>query len=162
MQSLIFRFLKIRVTSQSLEWTAVGSDGLAWIGLVLLGMLEFWDLNIILIHILEYIPFLAYCHYFEKIKVGLWDCLPVCIPHQLLNAWTNLYEICYVMAPESISTAAYFINPWHQTLCVSLLGNSSLNVCAATNRRNNKIVGRIVFYVSKESLWVCLCIPCHC
>jgi hypothetical protein len=43
---------------------------------------------------------------------------------------------------------------------VSLLGNGSVD----TNTRNNrKFVGSIVFYtirvVSKESLWVCLCIP---
>jgi hypothetical protein len=44
-------------------------------------------------------------------------CVCVFIPHQLLNASTNLYETCmYDMAPEPVSKA-YFLNSSHQSLC---------------------------------------------
>jgi hypothetical protein len=58
--------------------------------------------------------------YFEKNIVGLWDNHAVCVtayrphPNQLLNAWTNP---CETMAPELIS-AACFINPSHQSVCL--------------------------------------------
>jgi hypothetical protein len=62
----------------------------------------------------------------------------------------------------------YFINPSHQSVCLymqpPIIAEKRLgkHVPAATNTRNNKIIiRRIVFYaarvVSKESLWVCLC-----
>jgi hypothetical protein len=71
-------------------------------------------------------------------------------PCQLLNAWTNLYETWYVtMAPETIS-AAYFINPSHQSMCLyvyplSLLGNGSVKLYRGKEYtcRNRSIVGLI-------------------
>jgi hypothetical protein len=56
----------------------------------------------------------------------------------------------YIMTSETISTV-YFINPCHQSVCVSLLsflGNGSVKNCRcneykSNNRRN---VGRVVFY----------------
>jgi hypothetical protein len=65
----------------------------------------------------------------------------------------------HVMAPELISTA-YFINPSHQSVCLYVYPSTfarqglSKNVTAATNTRNNRIFGRIIFcvvHISKES-----------
>jgi hypothetical protein len=87
----------------------------------------------------------------------------------------------YIMATEPISTA-YFINASRQSVsvCISLLslqGNGSFKssppfgarqrlgkqVPSATNIRNNRIVGPVLFYavrvLSKESVWVSLCLP---
>jgi hypothetical protein len=78
----------------------------------------------------------------------------------------------YIMASEPISTA-YFINPSHQSVCLyvypPIVARQRLgrHVPVAVNTLNNRrIVGGVVFYaarvVSKESLWVCLCIPLSC
>jgi hypothetical protein len=76
----------------------------------------------------------------------------------------------YIMAPELISTP-YFINPSYQSVCLHVvpiivarhrLGKKKnafvatqrlrKNVTAATNTRNNRIIGRVVFYaVGAES-----------
>jgi hypothetical protein len=60
--------------------------------------------------------------------------------------------IC-IIAPEPISTA-YFVNASHQSVCLC---------CGNEYTRNNRIIGRVIFcavrVVSKESLWVRLCIP---
>jgi hypothetical protein len=84
--------------------------------------------------------FFAYFPYFEeKIKVGLWDHLPVCVSvsllsaPKLLNAWTDLYETWYVhiMESEPINGVLHESLP---SVCVSvcvsflsLLGNGSVN-----------------------------------
>jgi hypothetical protein len=69
----------------------------------------------------------------------------------------------YIMVPEPISTA-YSINPSNQSVCLYvyprllMLGNGSLHMFP----RQRRIVGHVVLYavrvVSKESLWVSLCI----
>jgi hypothetical protein len=84
------------------------------------------------------ISFLAYLHYFEKIKVGLWDrlavcafaCVCVCPPEQRLNAWTNLYKTWYVYH----DTWSHLNGLRHKSLpsvCgsvwISLLDNGSVN-----------------------------------
>jgi hypothetical protein len=67
----------------------------------------------------------------------------------------------YIMAPEPISTA-HFIKLSHQSVCLYVyplpkvaMQRFGKHVSAATNTRNNRIVGRIVFCsvhaVSKES-----------
>jgi hypothetical protein len=69
----------------------------------------------------------------------------------------------YIMALEPIS-AAHFINPFHQSACLSrIVARQRLgkHVPTATNIRNNSRIGRyIVFYtlyvVSKESRRVVL------
>jgi hypothetical protein len=87
-----------------------------------------------------------------------------------------------IMALEPISTA-YLKNPSHQSVFVrisfeSLQGNASVKfippfgtrqrlgkeIPVATNSHNNRrTVQSVIFYavrvLSKESLWVCLCIP---
>jgi hypothetical protein len=87
----------------------------------------------------------------------------------------------YIMETEPISTA-YFINPSHQSVCLcvypSIAARQQLVKCippsgakqrlgkhvpTVTNTRNNRgAVGGVTFYavrvLSKESLWVCLCI----
>jgi hypothetical protein len=84
----------------------------------------------------------------------------------------------YIMPTDPISTV-YFINSSHQSVCLymSLQGNGSVkfippfnvrqrlgkHVPRATNSHNGKrIVGRLTFYtvrvLTKESLWVSLCI----
>jgi hypothetical protein len=103
-------------------------------------------------------------------KVGLCEHLAVCVyvyppPHQLLNGWTNLYEIWYVCNGTWAHLSGYFINPSHQSVCLyvyplnvarQLLGK---DIAAANEytRNNRVIVGRVVSYgacvirVSKES-----------
>jgi hypothetical protein len=74
----------------------------------------------------------------------------------------------YIMAPEPISTA-YFVNPSRQFICMFIppffarqrLGK---HVPAAKSTRNNRsdvwcVILCAVRILSKESLWVCLCIP---
>jgi hypothetical protein len=68
----------------------------------------------------------------------------------------------YVIAPEPISTANY-INPSHQSVCLNAYVATQrlgINVTAATNTHNRRIVGCIVFYavrvVSKDSGWFIL------
>jgi hypothetical protein len=75
---------------------------------------------------------LAYFLHFEKIKLGFWDNILVClyIPH-LLNTLINHYKTCItLMVPEPLA-AAYSINPFHQSTYLyprlSLLGNCSAN-----------------------------------
>jgi hypothetical protein len=72
----------------------------------------------------------------------------------------------HTMALEPVSTA-YFINPSHQFVCLYMylvrqpLGK---HVPLATNARNNKNVGRVVFYevrvLSEESM--CVCVAPYC
>jgi hypothetical protein len=73
-----------------------------------------------------------------------------------------------IMASELISTA-YFINPSHQFVCLHMypliVARQQLGkrFRATTNtRKNRRTVGRVVYctvrVVSKESLWVSLCI----
>jgi hypothetical protein len=71
----------------------------------------------------------------------------------------------HTMAPEPLSTA-YFINPISLCACICIppivtRQRLSKHFPAATNTHNRRI-GRVVFcavrVVSKESLWVCLCI----
>jgi hypothetical protein len=113
------------------------------------------------------------------------SCLCVCVsPYQLLNAWTYLPETWYVY----YGNWSHLNGVLHKSLpsicmyaCVSLMslqGNGSVNcispfgakqrlgkhVPTATNTRNDKrIVRRFIFYtvrvLTKESLWVFLCIP---
>jgi hypothetical protein len=75
----------------------------------------------------------------------------------------------YITATEPISTI-HFINLSLQSVCmhVYLLNVArqrlGKHIPAATNTRNNRrIVEGVVFYtvhdVSKDSLWVCLCVP---
>jgi hypothetical protein len=55
-------------------------------------------------------PFLAYFTYFEKIKVGLWDHLAVCV---FVNPPTiNFWMPEPTIAPEPVWTA-YFVNVSH-------------------------------------------------
>jgi hypothetical protein len=115
-------------------------------------------------------------------------CSCVCIPpppsHYLLNAWTKLYETWYVYHGNWAHVSGIlhkFLPSVFVSVYVSLLplqGNDSVRfipsfgarqqlgkqVPAATNTsNNNNIAGRLIFYavrvLSKESLWVCLCIP---
>jgi hypothetical protein len=90
----------------------------------------------------------------------------LCVPHQLLNAWTNLYKTWYVYH----GTWVHFSGILHKSLlpvCVSACVSPHpivarqlfcRHVYAATNTRNNRInVGRVVFYyevrvVLKESV----------
>jgi hypothetical protein len=87
----------------------------------------------------------------------------VCLcPYKLLNGLTNLYQTWYVIKElEPISTA-YFINPFHESLCLYMcppivaMQRLSKHVTAATTTRNKVIVvGGSFFYevhvVSKES-----------
>jgi hypothetical protein len=109
--------------------------------------------------------------------------IPLC---QLLNAWTSLYETWYIRVYHGNWT--HLSGVLHKSLpsvyvsaCVSLLlllGNDSVkcippfgarqrlgkHVPTATNTSNDKrTVGRFIFYMvrvlTRESLWVCLCIP---
>jgi hypothetical protein len=74
----------------------------------------------------------------------------------------------YIMAPEPISTS-YFINPFRLCVCMCITPSAARqrlgkHVLEATNTCNNrKVVDHVVFCVvrvaSKDSLWVCLCIP---
>jgi hypothetical protein len=75
----------------------------------------------------------------------------------------------YIRTPEPISTA-YFINPSHQSVCLYVYPPIvARQTTWYTRSRGNeyikqrRIVRRVVFcgvhVVSKESLWVCLCIP---
>jgi hypothetical protein len=111
-------------------------------------------------------------------------CLCIPPPHLVLNTWTNLYEIWYVFH----GTSAHLNGVLHKSrpsvsvsACVFLLsslGNGSVkctppfcsrqqlgkHVPAAKNTNNKRrIIGRVIFCVvrvlSKESLWVCQCIP---
>jgi hypothetical protein len=88
-------------------------------------------------------------------------CIPLC---QLLNAWTNFSGTCYVYH----GTCACLTGVLHKTLrsaCVSVARQPlGRHVPAATNTSNNRrIVEGVVLctarLVSKENLWVCLCIP---
>jgi hypothetical protein len=132
-----------------------------------------------------YMPFLAYS---PKVGLYDLHpvCVSVYPPYKLLNAWTNLYEIWNVRLYHD--TWAHLSGVLHKSLpsvcvsvCVSLLllqGSGSVkcippydarkrlgkHVPAATNTRNNRrIVGCVISYavrvLSKESLWVSLCIP---
>jgi hypothetical protein len=73
------------------------------------------------------------------------------------------------MASEPISTA-YFINSSHQSVFICVFPRIVVrqrlgrHVPVTKNTRNNiRVVGGVVSYkvrvISKESLWVCLCIP---
>jgi hypothetical protein len=88
---------------------------------------------------------------------------------QLLNVWTNLYETRYVL-----DTWAHLNGGLHKSLpsvCVSVCVSHPIvarqqigkHFPTAKNTRNNRSVGRVVFYavrvVIKESLWACLCNP---
>lgn len=71
----------------------------------------------------------------------------VCVfSHQLLNVWTNLYEI----------SAAYFTNPSRQSVCICvppIVARQKLgrHVSVATDTRNNRRnIGDVVF-----------CCPCQ-
>jgi hypothetical protein len=89
---------------------------------------------------------------------------------QVLNSWTNLYVTWYVyiMVQEPISTA-YLINPSHQSVCLHVylpvVARQRLekHVPTATNASNDRELLDSPFsafpVVSKENLWVCLCIP---
>jgi hypothetical protein len=108
-------------------------------------------------------------------------------PHQLLNAWTNLFETRYVRVGIYHGTWAHLNGILHKSLpsvCVSvyvslllLQGNGSVkcirligamqrlgkHIPEATNTYNNRrIIGLVIFYVVSllwnETLWVCLCI----
>jgi hypothetical protein len=110
----------------------------------------------------------------------------LCFP--LVNLWMpkTWYIYIYIYISWHLSPSQCFINPSHQSvcLCVFLLllqGNGSVkcippfgarqrlgkHIPAEMNKRNTRgIVGRVIFYavrfLSKESLWVCLCIPHRC
>jgi hypothetical protein len=114
---------------------------------------------------------LAYFPYSEEIKVGWCNHYAVCVslflpppPPQLLNGEPIFMElgIC-IMAPESIS-AAYFINPSHQSVSIcmpplSFLGNGSVKTLP--RQRYNRRVFRDE--VSKESRRLVVCgTSCHC
>jgi hypothetical protein len=69
------------------------------------------------------------------------------------------------MSSDPISTA-YLVNASHQSVCLYVnIARQRLgkDVTAATNTHNSRISGRIILsavrVVSKESLWVRLCIP---
>jgi hypothetical protein len=88
-------------------------------------------------YLLRWIDPLAYFHYFEKIKVGLWDHHPACVcvfvyppPHQILEGSTNRYLTWYVYH----GTYAHLDGVFHKSLpsicvtcmCVLRLGNCSV------------------------------------
>jgi hypothetical protein len=88
--------------------------------------------------------------------------LSVCPPIKFRMAEPFFMKLgTYIMAPELIS-AAYFINPSHQSVCLYMYPTIAarqrlrINVNAATNThaKLGKIVGRVVFYavrlISKE------------
>jgi hypothetical protein len=101
-------------------------------------------------------------------------CVLMCVPPPPINFWMPepvLMKLgVYIMAPESISTAYFIINP-SISLCVCMrilpiIARQQLgkHIPTATNTLNNRIiVGCTVFcavcIISKESLWECLCIP---
>jgi hypothetical protein len=100
----------------------------------------------------------SYFPYFGKMKKGLCDLHAVCVSllsaFEYLNQYLCNFVCTYIMAPEPFPTA-YFINPSHQSVCVSppsFLGNSSIN--AFPRKRN--IVGCVGFFavrvVSEEPL----------
>jgi hypothetical protein len=71
------------------------------------------------------------------------------------------------MAHDPISKA-YFINPSHQSACLYVYPSyrcyaTAWYTCSRGNEYSKRrTVGHVVFYavnVSKESLWICLCIP---
>jgi hypothetical protein len=73
----------------------------------------------------------------------------------------------YIMAPEPISTA-YFIDASHQSVRLYVYADGNVSVKTLPRQRihthaSRIIVGRVLFcavrVVSKESLWICLCIP---
>jgi hypothetical protein len=90
------------------------------------------------------------------------SCLYVCNPHPPITFGMKLGT--YIMAAESIS-AAYFVNPSHQSVCLSFLpleGNGSVKCISLFGARQQ--LGKHVPATKntrnkKESLWVCLCIP---
>jgi hypothetical protein len=85
---------------------------------------------------------------------------PSCLcvsPYQLLNGLTSLYETWYVyMATEPVS-AACFINPSHQSVCLSLI--SLLRSGSAVIRSLLSLLGkRLGKHVTVEELFVaCVC-----
>jgi hypothetical protein len=109
---------------------------------------------------------------------------PSCLHIPPINFWMPetifMGHGMYSVATEPTSTA-YFINPTHQSVCLyvylSYRCKASLqyippfgvwqqfvkHVPAAMNTHNRRIVRHTIFYVvhvlTKESLWVCLCIP---
>jgi hypothetical protein len=110
----------------------------------------------------------------NKIKIGLWNHLAICVsvyhPYQIVNAWTNLTDTRLVYR----GAWAHLNGKPHKSLpsvCVPvfvfpIVARQRLgkHVPAATNSRNNRrIVGRFDFYMtrvlSKNSLWVCMCTP---
>jgi hypothetical protein len=126
----------------------------------------------------EFVLFLAYLSYSEKIRVGLRSdhAVRVCVypPYQLLKAWIILYETWCLYH----GTSSHFNDVPHKTLesvCVCVCETLTVarqrfgkHVPKATNTNvcNNRwIVGRVVFcavrVVSNESLWVCV-FPCLC
>jgi hypothetical protein len=99
----------------------------------------------------------------------LFVCLWI-FPCSLLDAWTGLYETWYVCHGSWAHLNCVLhrsLSSVHVSECVSqrivarqLLGR---HVPVATNTCNNRRIVGIVFYtvrlVSKDSLWVCLCVP---
>jgi hypothetical protein len=110
----------------------------------------------------------------------------LCTPHPN-NFWMPESVVMklgmYIMVTESISVVySYFINPSHQSVsvCVSLLSLQGSGLVkgitsfgdrqqlskhvpmAVSTRSNRRIVGHViscvVSFLSKQSLWVCLCI----
>jgi hypothetical protein len=102
-------------------------------------------------------PNLAYFPCFEKIRLDVCLCIPP------INFWMPEHMFMklgmYIVAPELIS-AAYFINPSHQSVCLYVYPSTfarqglSKNVNMATNTHNRRIVGSSIFcmiHISKES-----------
>jgi hypothetical protein len=124
--------------------------------IVLLCCLEPYSRNL---SITEHI-FLAYFLCFEKLKVGLWDHLAVCLCIPPVNFWMPVQIFMklsmYIMATESILTA-YFINPSHQSVCIftSLFLLSSGSVSTSPWQRIHATV--------KSRVWGSVCVfPNRC
>jgi hypothetical protein len=125
--------------------------------------------------------FLAYFSHSEKNKSTLmrYDicvcvCLYVYLPNQFLNDWTNIYTTWYKYH-KNWALLSGVLHKSFPSVCVSLcvshlsllgngLGTCLSSRCLIKNISNDRrIVGRVVFcaahIVSKERMWVCLCIP---
>jgi hypothetical protein len=87
-----------------------------------------------------------------------------------LNAWTNLYETWYAHRGTRAHLNDVLHNSSPQSVCLYVYPPPLFGSCSVRNHRgtkctpnNRRMFGRVVLYLvrvlSKESLWVCLCIP---
>jgi hypothetical protein len=99
--------------------------------------------------------FVAYFPYFEKMRVGLWDLLAVCVSLYLwirpppINCWMPETVMC-IMPPEPISSAL-LINSSHHFLYLHVYPSYRCSVNTFSRQRKGTALEKL--------LEACVCVP---